>query len=403
MQPSVHLQHRVQHGAVPNAVDGTSSLASAAGSTHPASSFTPPGAVVLLDAQMKPSTGLPRTSSAPAASAKASAEASNSPATTPPASGAANQASAAPGSTTSKPPQAMDSQMLASMMQAQGMNMNMGHMGLRTAQMGFPQGVPISTGMLGMQVVTVPGANGQQAHVLIPAPGAYGMGGGMGMPMMAPGAMGLVRGPQGQLLRPVLQQPGAAQQCAGMVGVQTSGPTPATAHMNTRGSANTSSPSAAGDKTGASHADGKGNGAASHQQPSAALEHKGSKNGSRAGVAGAAGTHAAQLGHPQTQGQHMQGLVALPAGAFGEAMGAQVVGGAGGLCLVPRHALPAGAQGMVVPGMPTQAAWMPQMNAAAAAGLQQKPLVLGSDYMQVQARAAQGAAHGMMWPQGRCV
>jgi hypothetical protein len=115
--------------------------------------------------------------------------------------------------------------------------------------------------------------------------------------------------------------------------------------------------------------------------------------------------------HAQMQAQiqaQMRGLVALPTGAaFGAPGAAQLMGGAGGLCLVPYPMLPAGSHAPAgIAGMhaaPT-GGWMPQMNAAAAAAVgMQKPFVQSAEDMQ-RLQAAQGAAGFAMqqWPQGRC-
>lgn len=273
--------------------------------------------------------------------------------------------------------------MLASMMQSQGMHMHPHggmHGMMHGGHMGMPQqGMSLPPGMGGMQVVTVPGPNGTQARVLIPTNGAYGMPGVM-HPTMAPhGApMGFVRGPQGQLLRTVLQQPGAVPQGSSYGGVAVSGPMSA---ANTNGHAN--SQGTAGEKG----------------SPKGVGEKRGSQqlHGLENSSAGAAAMNAAASQHAHAQAQ-MQGLVALPAGAFGGGMGgAQMMQGPGGLCLVPRHALQGGGQGVGVPGM--HGGWMPQVNAAAVG--MQKSFAPGADYMQLQ--AAQGAGgFGMQWPQGRC-
>lgn len=270
-----------------------------------------------------------------------------------------------------------ESQMLT-MMQGQGLHM---HGGMHGAHMGFAQGMSLPPGINGMQMVTMPGANGQQTRFLIPVQGAYGMAGGV-HPMMAANApMGFVRGPQGQLLRPVLQAQGG-----GLRGVPVSGAMPAASmhgHTNSHGTG--------GEK--GSIAEDKGS-------PAVAADKMRLKNGGQApennGALNVGCDAAAQ--HAQAQAQ-LQGLVALPAGALGGNLtAAQMMGGPGGLCLVPRHALQGGAQGLGVAGM--QGSWVPQMNHAAVG--MQKQLVQGADFMQLQ--AAQGAGgFAMQWPQGRCV
>lgn len=207
--------------------------------------------------------------------------------------------------------------------------------------------------------------------------------------MAAPGGMGLVRGPQGQLLRHVLQQPGAVQsQRATFRGVAVSGPLQA---GNLHHGA--SFQSAAGDKGSAAAEKGSPTKVGKQQGAGHAGQHPSH------GTENSAGTvmNAAAVQQAQQQAQ-AQGLFALPASAFGGLGAAQMVQGAGGLCLVPRHAFPAGAQ--AVAGMLAQG-WMPQMNAAGVAGMH-KPFVPSADYMQLQAAQAAGG-FAMQWPQGRCV